>query len=192
MLRLMNRAIHDKATQGALCADDYWMYFRACKTPRDEIIEGIRYDQRRYREVTETKEDDWVFVSNAFRADYLDAYDYLLRFDVKDIAERIEWLEDRYCLILQANLDAGGNGHDFTPVQYMLMGIYQQRIQSLLHQLKITFYRWRKFHQTSPQETVVEMRKALVGETTYANPWVDNQITRFLYLDKEIPHVTPL
>ena len=188
----MNRAIHDKATQGALCADDYWRIFRACRTPRDEIIEGLRYDQRRYREVTAAKEEDWVFVSDAFRADYLDGYDYLLRLDVRDIAERIEALEDRYCLILQANLDTGGNGHDFTPVQNMLMGIYQQRIHSLLHQLKITFYRWRKFHQTTPQETVVEMRKALYGETSNVNRYVDNQITRFLYLDEENPHVTPL
>ena len=74
----------------------------------------------------------------------------------------------------------------------MLMGIYQGRINTLLHQLRIVFYRWRKFHQTSPQATVVEMRKALYGETSYANPWVDNQITRFLQLDEEIPYVTDL
>ena len=190
MRRLIESSRFDHAQQQALCADDYWAFFRKCHTPRDEIIEGIRYADRRYREVSAAKEDDWLFVSDAFRADCLDGYDYLLRFDVKDIAERIEALEDRYCLVLKENLDAGGDGHGFTPVQNMLMGIYQQRIHSLHHQLRIVFYRWRKHHQTSPRETVVEMRKALYGETSYANPWVDNQITRFLQLDEEIPYVT--
>ena len=169
--RLIESSRFDHAQQQALCVDDYWAFFRKCHTPRDEIIEGIRYSLRRYNEVSASQRPRTGFSSAIVSAPTTGMpTTSLLRFDVKDIAERIELLEDRYCLVLKANLDAGGNGHDFTPVQNMLMGIYQGRIHSLHHQLRIVFYRWRKFHQTSPQETVVQMRKALYGETSYANP----------------------
>lgn len=134
MRRLIESSRFEHAQQQTLCADDYWAFFRKCHTPRDEIIDDIRYSQRRYREVTAAKEEAWVFISDCFRADCLDAYDYLPRFDVKDIAERIELLADRIDAIKWLP-------RSLTIAERMLQNIYRQRIYCLLRQLETTVTR---------------------------------------------------
>ena len=185
MLRLMHRANLDRYNRaGIFCADDYWMYFRACKTPRDEILEGIRYAERRYYEIGEAKEDDWHFMQDAFRADAMDGYDYLLRFDARDIAERMEALGKKIDAI---EWQAG----PLTITQMMLQRIYRQRIQSLKRQLEVTVIRWAK-HQTiewRPAISEILQHYALNGllATMAANHLID---LRRSDKELEIAHVT--
>ena len=127
-----------------------------------------------------------MFVSDCFRADCLDAYDYLLRFDVKDIAERIELLADRIDAIewLPRSL---------TIAERMLQMIYRQRIYCLLRQLETTVIRWSRHQTTDWRGVIPEILQEYVMNGLAVSR-AAHHLHDLVRADRELelPHVTTL